>query len=306
MYKLYLTILLNNFSVLKELAVILNDTDAINNLSNFLDKVRQDIKGIIEKKGGKLVLWLDDKLHIHFTGEHLDQLLEAAKELATEIKNYTRKQCEFVDTHAGLGNSLQESSLAAFSSMLPLLEKKKTVVVYSLDIEQLLINFAYLKNKTAQLDENDSIQKTQEQVEQNEKQNIVDDLKEFVEERGTKDKLQQERPEAIKGEAQDLETQEEGQMGQESKEAEGTQLHEMEEKVGQQLEKPNEEQQAQYDLQLDGLTQQIKTYLSIFKHKQPLLEELKTSDPELYQALLGILDNLIEAVRQLKVHYHDE
>lgn len=307
MHKIYLTILLNNFNVLKELTTILTDVEAINNLSRFLDKVHQDIKSIIENKGGKLVLWLNDKLHIHFNGENLDQLLETSKETVKEIENYVHKQCEFVSAHSGLGNDLQESSLAAIANMLPIFEKKKPVTAYSLDIEQLLINFAYLKNKSVQLDTGDSIQKTQEQIESDEKHTIVNDLKELIEENNHKDELRLKQSETEKvAEEQNLEHKEEETHSEPSlEESQEHKLQDMEEKVAEQLEKPNEDQKAQYDLQLEELTQQIKNYLSIFKDKQPLLEELKTSDPELYQALLGILDNLIDTVKQLKVHYND-
>lgn len=61
-----------------------------------------------------------------------------------------------------------------------------------------------------------------------------------------------------------------------------------------------EAESVEHDPEFDALLAEIHGYIKTFKYKASELESLRETDPELYEAMLGILSSLIETVRQAK------
>lgn len=64
-----------------------------------------------------------------------------------------------------------------------------------------------------------------------------------------------------------------------------------------QLESAKEQE---HDPEFDALIAEMHEYIKVFKSRASELENLRETDPELYEAILGMLSSLIDTVRQAK------
>lgn len=59
-------------------------------------------------------------------------------------------------------------------------------------------------------------------------------------------------------------------------------------------------EEQEHDPEFDALIAEIHEYIKVFKSRASELENLRETDPELYEAMLGLLSSLIDTVRQAK------
>lgn len=59
-------------------------------------------------------------------------------------------------------------------------------------------------------------------------------------------------------------------------------------------------EEQEHDPEFDALIAEIHEYIKVFKSRASELENLRETDPELYEAMLGMLSSLIDTVRQAK------
>jgi hypothetical protein len=59
-------------------------------------------------------------------------------------------------------------------------------------------------------------------------------------------------------------------------------------------------EEQEHDPEFDALIAEIHEYIKVFKSRAPELENLRETDPELYEAMLGMLSSLIDTIRQAK------